>query len=98
MAKDPDSVMEGRMVFMPKWAWKRALGVRHQIEEERGRTITSGEENRLVFFSGLPTLERCKACRAGNCQAHARACGPQEAADAVTKLPETKPRRSKVSG
>ena len=76
MAKDPDNAMEGRMVFMPKWAWKRALGVRHQIEEERERTITSGEENRLIFFAGLPALEGCADCRAGICQAHPMARGP----------------------
>ena len=76
MSKDPDDVMEERSVTMPIWAWKRALKVKHQIEEERGKPIKKGDENRLIFFAGLPTLEGCADCRAGSCQAHARARGP----------------------
>lgn len=99
MSKDPDNVMEERMVTMPKWAWKRALKVRHQIEEERGRTITKGDENRLIFFAGIPTLERCADCRAGRrCEEHARACGPIVDEPAAPAPVATKSRRSKAAG
>ena len=96
MAKDPDDVMEERSVTMPRWAWKRALKIKHKIEEERGKPIKKGDENRLVFFAGLPTIEGCANCRASrHCEEHDRACGP--IVDEPTSS-AAKPSRSKVSG
>jgi len=65
MAQDPKGASEGRMVHMSPELWKGLLELRHTIENDRGRTIPSGEEVRIFVAACLPHILHCKACRSG---------------------------------
>ena len=100
MSQEPKNASEGRMITMPKWLWRDLLALRHMIEDERERTIPSGEETRIVAQAGLAHVRNCKACRAGeDCpdvnwtSADASSPEPKQAPVKASRSP-----RSKASG
>lgn len=99
MATEPKNAMKERSIYMPEWMLKEYLDLRHMIENDRQRTVRSGEEFRIVALSGLRHAKNCKACRAGeDCP---DTVGNEETPPAsVPKqaLAKTRSPRSKASG